>query len=161
MLLDGENQCGDALDKQLVSFCFEYYCFWLSYGVFKILEIRYFDFCPTSSNSSKNLIRCRVNFLRTVLNIFFVILCKSVTRWACVRNLYLRGLQSVLQNRALALKNCGRQQYLEPQNLRVQKLMSQRSTGSCTCCTHANAFSAEEFMVEKCWVEKSGVKAWG
>ncbi len=39
--------------------------------------------------------------------------------------------------RALALKINRCTQYLKPQNQRVQKVMSQRSAGS---CTHANAF---------------------
>ena len=53
---------------------------------------------------------------------------------ACIRNLNLR-VQSVL---------C-QQQYLEPQNLRVQKVMSQRSTSLCTHCNCANAFPDKNF----------------
>ena len=41
---------------------------------------------------------------------------------------------------ALGIWICGCQQYLDPQNLQVQKVMSQRSTGLCTRCTRANAF---------------------
>ena len=48
---------------------------------------------------------------------------------ACVRNLDLR-LQSVLYI----------QESSGPQNQWVQKVMSQRSAGSCTYCTRANAF---------------------
>ena len=29
---------------------------------------------------------------------------------------------------------------------RVQKVMSQRSTGSCTCCTRANAFTDKKYL---------------
>ena len=43
-------------------------------------------------------------------------------------------------------QNSGCTQYiLEASNQRVQMVMSQRSAGSCTCCTRANAFPALRF----------------
>ena len=41
--------------------------------------------------------------------------------------------------------------YLKPQNMRVQKLMSQRSMGLCTHCTRANAFLALAKLILSHW----------
>jgi hypothetical protein len=38
-----------------------------------------------------------------------------------------------------------------PQNQRVQKVMSQRSAGSCTLCTRANAFPGAKLLFLKCF----------
>ena len=128
MLLDGENQCGDELDSWF------YFALNLVVSGIHMVFSKYqiFDIL-ISVQKEFTMLLCEVQKKDVV------ILFKSVTRWACVRNLDLRGLESVLQNRALGLKNCERQQYLEPQNLMVQKVMAQRSRVF-TCCTRANVF---------------------
>ena len=64
-------------------------------------------------------------------------------------NLILKLITSVLiqgmrQEFGSAGSVCSIEESSGPQNLRVQKVMSQRSTGLCTRCIRANAFPAQQ-----------------
>ena len=88
--------------------------------------------------------KCKPVWRNFIATIFFFCRKKWVDFRACIRNLDLRveSILSIFLYRQI-MKNVScdsRSAYLISQNLCVQKVMSQRFVGSCTRCTHSNAF---------------------